>query len=164
MLQPNSHTATKDSMEETKFPNVVSYEWINGWMDQTFIFISENNKNFKIKKLTEKKMDQIEVSTKIYLTSCTNIVFATRPKANHVLIYFLNFAKHVLTCKLNAQQIFACLQHFFSATIIRLPRSIEDISQDVFLRQKIVTLKTSWRNVCKKSWSQTKCLLVMSCI
>lgn len=127
-------------------------------------FYQRKQQKFQNKKFNRKKMDQIEVSTKIYLTSCINIVFATRPKANHVLIYFLNFAKHVSTCKLNAQQIFACLQHFFSATIVRLPRSIEDISQDVFLRQKIVTLKTSWRNAWKKSWSQTKCLLVMSCI
>ena len=133
MLQPNSHTATKDSMKETKFPNVVSYEWMNG---SNLYFYQRKQQKFQNKKVNRKKMDQIEVPTKIYLTSCTNIAFATRPKANHVLIYFLNFAKHISTCRLSTQQIFVCLQHFFSAIIIRLPRSIEDISQDVFFKTK----------------------------
>ena len=51
------------------------------------------------------------------------------------------------------------LQHFFSVTIFRPPRRLEDVvktsckmSWRRLGRRKIVTLKTSWRHVLKTSW------------
>ena len=58
------------------------------------------------------------------------------------------------------------LQYVFSVTIFRLPRRLEDISQDALKtswrrlgRREIVTLKTCWRRLEDMSW---KCLEGMS--
>ena len=52
-----------------------------------------------------------------------------------------------------------CLQHFFSVTVFRLPRRLENVLKTSHKtswrrlgRQKIVTLKTSWRRLEDMSW------------
>ena len=59
-------------------------------------------------------------------------------------------SKHLLVFKTSWRRLedmsWRRLQHVFSVTIFRLPRRLEDISQDVLI-QKIVTLKTSWRRL-----------------
>ena len=67
----------------------------------------------------------------------------------------ITHSKYLLVFKMSWRR----LHHVFSVTILRLPRRLEDILQDVLKmswrrlgRRKIVTLKTSWRRLEDMSW------------
>ena len=102
----------------------------------------------------------------IDLTLYVSYIISPRLNQINLTIYTLKFETFLLDLIFKKQNIPAniCwssrrLQHVFSVTIFRLPRRLEDalktsrkMSWRRLGRQKIVTLKTSWRRLEDMSW------------